>query len=171
MEAEFCADPLSDSGEDEQTNGAASPLVGKPAPDFEIDLVGGGRFHWSDYRDKIVVLDFWASWCGPCMQALPQVDKVAREFAGQDVCLVAVNLQETSDQVKQTLERLHLETKVGLDTDGTVAKKYGTTAIPQTVIIGRDGNVARVFVGGGSRFDEALRLALTKYRGWQTGKH
>jgi thiol-disulfide isomerase/thioredoxin len=156
----FAPDPVGASGAEDQNGGGESPLVGKPAPEFEIALVDGGQFRWSDYREKIVVLDFWASWCGPCMQALPQVDKVAQEFADQDVCLVAVNLQETPDQVKQTLERLHLETKVGLDTDGSVAKKYGTTAIPQTVIVGRDGNVARVFVGGGSRFDESLRSAL-----------
>jgi thiol-disulfide isomerase/thioredoxin len=154
-------DPLgaSDDDDDEET-GASSPLVGKPAPDFEIALVGGQRFRWNDYRGKIVVLDFWASWCGPCMQTLPLVDKVAQEFAAQDVCLVAVNLQETPDQIKQTLDKLQLKTTVGLDVDGAVAKKYGATAIPQTVIIGRDGNVARVFVGGSSQFDDQLRSAL-----------
>jgi thiol-disulfide isomerase/thioredoxin len=154
-------DPLDASGDDEeQDSGANSPLVGKPAPEFEIGLVGGKRFRWDDYRGKIVVLDFWASWCGPCMQTLPQVDKVAQEFAAQGVCLVAVNLQETPEQIKQTLDKLHLETTVALDVDGTVAKKYGATAIPQTVIVGRDGNVARVFVGGSSRFDEQLRSAV-----------
>jgi thiol-disulfide isomerase/thioredoxin len=153
-------DPLDTSEDDEQDIAAASPLVGKPAPEFEIGLVGGKRFQWDDYRGKIVVLDFWASWCGPCMQTLPQVDKVAQEFAAQGVCLVAVNLQETPEQIKQTLDKLHLETTVALDVDGTVAKKYGATAIPQTVIVGRDGNVARVFVGGSSRFDEQLRSAV-----------
>jgi len=73
---------------------------------------------------------------------------------------VAVNLQETPDQIKQTLDKLQLKTTVGLDVDGAVAKKYGATAIPQTVIIGRDGNVARVFVGGSSQFDDQLRSAL-----------
>jgi thiol-disulfide isomerase/thioredoxin len=153
-------DPIDTSGDDEEDIAASSPLVGKPAPDFEIALVGGRRFRWDDYRGKIVVLDFWASWCGPCMQTLPLVDKVAQEFVAQDVCLVAINLQETPAQIKQTLEKLHLETTVGLDVDGAVAKKYGATAIPQTVIIGRDGNVARVFIGGNAQFDEQLRTAV-----------
>jgi thiol-disulfide isomerase/thioredoxin len=153
-------DPIDGGDEEEQSTGAASPLVGKPAPGFEIGLVGGGQFKWDDYRGKVVVLDFWASWCGPCMQSLPLVDKVAQEFIPQGVCLVAVNLQETPEQIKQTLAKLHLETTVALDTDGGVAKKYGATAIPQTVIIGRDGNVARVFVGAGAQFDEQLRAAL-----------
>ncbi|HEY1786429.1 MAG TPA: TlpA disulfide reductase family protein [Pirellulales bacterium] len=153
-------DPIDGGDEEEQSTGAASPLVGKPAPGFEIGLAGGGQFKWDDYRGKVVVLDFWASWCGPCMQSLPLVDKVAQEFVPQGVCLVAVNLQETPEQIKQTLAKLHLETTVALDTDGGVAKKYGATAIPQTVIIGRDGNVARVFVGAGAQFDEQLRAAL-----------
>ncbi|HEX4146595.1 MAG TPA: TlpA disulfide reductase family protein [Pirellulales bacterium] len=152
--------PIDTSDDEEEDIAANSPLVGKPAPEFAIDLVGGKRFNWDDYRGKIVVLDFWASWCGPCMQTLPMVDKVAQQFAGQGVCLVAVNLQETSEQVKQTLAKLHLETVVGLDVDGAVAKKYGATAIPQTVVVGRDGNVSRVFVGGSAHFDEQLRAAV-----------
>ena len=110
-------DALAASSDDEQDTGTDSALVGKPAPEFEIGMVGGGRFRWDDYRGKIVVLDFWASWCGPCMATLPSVDKVAGEFAAQDVCLIAVNLQETPDQIKPTLERLHLETKVAPDVE------------------------------------------------------
>jgi thiol-disulfide isomerase/thioredoxin len=148
------------TAEDGSTEGLESVLVGKPAPDFNLDLLDGKTFRLSDRKDTILVLDFWASWCGPCLQAMPQVDEVVREFADQRVELVAVNLQETPDQIKSALERLRLTTNVALDRDGRVAEKYGATAIPQTVIIGRDGKVARLFVGGGARFDEQLREAL-----------
>jgi thiol-disulfide isomerase/thioredoxin len=150
-------EPGADPGSSE---GMESVLVGKPAPAIELDLLGGGKFNLASCKDKVVVLDFWASWCGPCLQAMPQVDKVAAEFAEQGVQLVAINLEERPEQIKTALSRLKLETAVALDTDGRIAERYGATDIPQTVIIGRDGKVARLFVGGGSRFDERLRQAL-----------
>src|SRR6185436_21014538 len=100
------------------------------------------------------------SWCGPCLQAMPQVDTVAREFAGEGVKLVAINLEETPEQIKIALTRLKLETSIALDKDGRVAERYGATSIPQTVIIDGEGRIARLFVGGGARFDEQLRQAL-----------
>ena len=73
---------------------------------------------------------------------------------------LAFNLEESSERIKTTLQRLKLDTAVALDKDGRVAERYGATAIPQTVIIDREGKVARLFVGGGARFDEQLRQAL-----------
>ena len=80
--------------------GMESPLVGKPAPDFTLSLVGGQPFHLADSKGKeVVVLDFWATWCGPCLQAMPQVERAVGQFKGQSVRLVAVNLQETAEKV------------------------------------------------------------------------
>ena len=108
----------------------------------------------------MVVLDFWATWCGPCLQAMPQVDKVTREFKDQGVELIAVNLQEGPKQIKAMLERHKLDMTVALDADGAVAQKYKANAIPQTVIVDRDGTVSRLFIGGGPHFDDQLREAL-----------
>lgn len=140
--------------------GTESDMVGKTAPDFTLELLDGKSFQLSRRKGKVVVLDFWATWCGPCIQAMPQVDGVVREFKDQGVELVAVNLQEGPDKIKSTLERLKLDPIVALDIDGVVASRYAATAIPQTVIIDRDGNVARLFVGGGSGFADQLRTAL-----------
>ena len=74
--------------------------------------------------------------------------------------LVAVNLQETAEQVTALLERQKLHVTVALDRDGVVADKYKAVAIPQTVIIGRDGNVARLFVGGGPHLEDQLKEAI-----------
>jgi peroxiredoxin len=141
--------------------GTESPLVGKPAPDFDLELVAGKRFHLADSKGKVVVLDFWATWCGPCIQAMPQVEKATSEFDEKDVQLVAVNLQEAPQQIKAMLERHQLNIpRVALDRDGVVAEKYQAHAIPQTVVIGRDGNVARLFVGGGPHLGDQLREAV-----------
>jgi peroxiredoxin len=140
--------------------GTESALVGKPAPDFRLDLLGGKPFHLADSKGQVVVLDFWATWCGPCLQAMPQVDRVTHEFQDQGVRLIAVNLQETPQQISALLQRQKLDLTVALDRDGVVAEKYGANAIPQTVIIDRNGTVARLFVGGGPHFEDQLREAL-----------
>jgi thiol-disulfide isomerase/thioredoxin len=148
------------AAEDGGMEGLESALVGKPAPEIDLELLDGKRIVLAKQTDKVLVLDFWASWCGPCLQAMPLVDQTVQEFAEQQVELISINLQETPDQVKAALERMGLKVAVALDRDGRVAERYGATAIPQTEIIGRDGKVARLFVGGGARFDEQLRVAL-----------
>ena len=140
--------------------GTESALVGKPAPDFELELLEGKKFHLAESKGKVVVLDFWATWCGPCLQAMPQVEKVTDEFRDQGVQLIAVNLQETPEQITAMLERHKLDLTVALDRDGVVAEKYAANAIPQTVIIDRDGKIARLFVGGGPHLGDQLREAL-----------
>lgn len=144
--------------------GQSSRLVGMPAPDFALKDLDGEQFRLSENRQGIVVLDFWASWCGPCMQTMPQVEEVVDEFS-EDVQLVAVNIQETATRAQAAIERLELGSMVLLDIDGQIAAAYEANAIPQTVIVDREGNVTHVFVGGGSKFVTQFRAALTSLVG------
>ena len=99
-----------------RTPGTESALVGKPAPDFTLDLLGGKTFHLADAKGRIVVLDFWATWCGPCLQAMPQVERVSEEFKDQGVQLVAVNLEEAPREITAMLRACHkLNMTVALD--------------------------------------------------------
>ncbi len=143
-----------------RTPGTDSPLVGKPAPDFELQLLDGKKFRLANSKGHVVVLDFWATWCGPCLQSMPQIDRVVREFEDQGVELIAVNLEEPANQITAMLERHKLQMTVALDRDGVVAAKYEAAAIPQTVLIDRDGKVARLFVGGGPKLADQLRDAV-----------
>jgi thiol-disulfide isomerase/thioredoxin len=155
-------DPRSaqDEVEGPESDGTESPLVGKPAPDFELDLIGGQKFHLAENKGKVIVLDFWATWCGPCIQAMPELDRVIHEFADQGVQLISVNLEESPEKIKRMLERLKLDPTVALDREGIVARRYAANAIPQTVIIDRDGKITRVFIGAGPKFGDRLREAL-----------
>jgi thiol-disulfide isomerase/thioredoxin len=143
-------------------SGTESSLVGQPAFVFGLNLLDGRRFHLAEHKGRVVVLDFWATWCGPCMQTMPLVESVVREFADRGVELLAVDLEEQPQQIKATLERHKMNVPVALDHDGAVAAKYAVTAIPQTVVIDRDGKIARLFVGGGKKTADALRKALTE---------
>jgi thiol-disulfide isomerase/thioredoxin len=149
-----------DVAADGRLTGTESPLVGQPAFSFKLDLLDGSKFHLADHKGRVVVLEFWATWCGPCLQSMPLIDGVVREFADQRVELLAVNLEEQPEQVKSMLERHKLKIPVALDRDGVVAAKYAVTAIPQTVVIDRDGKVARLFVGGGKKTADSLRKAI-----------
>ena len=142
------------------SGGIESPLVGKPAPDFNLDLYTGGRFRLSKNKGKVIVLDFWASWCGPCMSAMPVIEETIDEFDPNDVMLIAVNLQETKKEVETTFDRLGISPTVAMDIDGAAAAHYQANAIPQTVVIDRKGNIARVFVGAGGNLKTNLKSAI-----------
>lgn len=143
-------------------NGTESPLVGQPAPDFTVSTLAGDVFQLSDHRGEVIVLDFWATWCLPCLKTMPLVDEIVGEFPDQKVRLVAVNMEEQPTEIKSTLERHKLNVPVVLDIDGVAAARYSVTSIPQTVVIDRDGNIARLFVGGGPKLAEPLRKALAE---------
>lgn len=138
----------------------ASGLIGKPAPDVRLDLLDGGKFELADHKGQVVVLDFWASWCGPCMQAMPEVDSVVAEFADRGVEFVAVNLQEDRAAASSALERLKIHPTVALDVDGALAEHYQVTAIPHTVVVDAQGNVAQLFVGAAPGMRDELRATL-----------
>src|SRR5262249_49520866 len=84
-------DPKSaQAGEGGGSTGMESDLVGKPAPDFELETLDGQRFRLSSQRNKIVVVDFWATWCGPCRQTLPELVRTAAKYHDRDVILLTV---------------------------------------------------------------------------------
>jgi peroxiredoxin len=140
--------------------GADSPLVGQPAPAFELELLDGTKYKLADHKGKVVVMEFWATWCGFCLQSMPLVDGVTGEFADRGVELLAVNMEESPEQVKPMLDRHKFKMPVVLDRDGAAAAKYSVTSIPQVVVIDRDGKVARLFIGGGKAMAESLRKVL-----------
>ena len=136
------------------------PLLGKPAPQFKAVTLTGEDFDSNSLAGKVVVLDFWATWCTPCLAALPILREVTDEFAEKDVVLLALNTGEEKDKIETFLKDKKLDLKnVLLDPDGKIADDFATDAIPQTIVIGKSGAIESVHVGFNGA--EALKQRLT----------
>lgn len=125
----------------------ANSLVGTVVEDFELPTLDGGKFRLSDHQDKVVILDFWATWCGPCAAALPEYIAAAGEFDESQVIFVAVNLEETKDRINEFLTQRNLAPLVAMDRGSVVARQFGVSGIPHSVILAPGMKVQHVTVG------------------------
>lgn len=141
---------------------AVHPLVGQPAPKFTLAQLDGGESQEleSVLGKKVVVLDFWATWCPPCVEGLPQLAKVTEQFKDKDVAVFAVNIEEEPDTIREFLEQRELDLPVLLDAQGEAAKKYEVSGIPQTVLVGLDGRVQVVHTGMVDNLEAELTKAI-----------
>jgi thiol-disulfide isomerase/thioredoxin len=137
------------------------PLVGKPAPALSLSLLGGGTLDLASHTGKdVVILDFWATWCQPCVQALPTLSEMAADYKDKGVRFFAVNQREGADLLQDFLNEEKLSLTVALDPEGQGGELYEAHALPQTVIIGKDGIVQAVHVGLLSNLKQQLQGEL-----------
>ena len=121
---------------------------GSPAPPFELPRVGEpGSVSLASLRGKVVLLNFWATWCQPCEQELPAMERLHRALPGGDFRLVAVSVDAEEGPVLRFRERLDLGFTLLLDADQRVARTYQTFRFPETLLIGRDGVILERYVG------------------------
>ena len=135
-------------------------MIGQGAPEFDLMKIDGTPFKLKENRGKILIVDFWATWCGPCIRSIPSLIEISKEYKEAGVELVLVNCEEPETRVRPFLERLKSIPTVVLDTDGTVSKQYNVAAIPQTVLIDRDGGIVEVLVGASDENEEILRKKI-----------
>ncbi len=113
--------------------------VGKPAPDFNLRTLSGEDVSLSDYQGKIVLLNFWATWCGFCVKEMPDLDKFDKEH--EDVVVLAVDVMEEEDKVRDYIEGGGYDFEVALDLDGQISRDYLVSAYPTSYFIDTDGSL------------------------------
>ncbi len=129
------------------------------APAFTLPRLDGTPVNLSDQRGRIVIMEFWATWCGPCQQSSPSLDAIYRRYRKQGVTVLLVNQGETAEEVSQWAER-RFEAPILLDKKEEVGDRYGLTGIPRLFIIDQEGRIiySRSGYGGGLEQDLAIIL-------------
>lgn len=119
---------------------------GRPAPDFLVHLDNGRTVTLASYRGRVLVLNFWASWCPPCVQETPALNALAQRFAPQQVTVLGISIDEDPVAYQTFLARYHITFPTGRDPGQSIMHRYGTVQIPETYIVDRDGRVVRKLV-------------------------
>lgn len=150
-----------------QGNIAPAVQAGEEAPDFSLVSTEGRPYRLSDYRGRVIVLNFWATWCGPCRQELPTLSSMHVAMEKDGIIVMAVALDSAADDVRQMAGELKLHMPV-LFNDGETGKKFGIRGFPTTFIIGTDGRVSKVFTGYTTEW--SLKRAVKAALEARTGK-
>lgn len=143
--------------------------VGSPMPAYNAELLDGSSFNVGNERGNVVLLNLWATWCGPCRFEIPELEKLHKEYAAQGFKVVGVSLDESGKEaVQQFVDENAMTYPIALDPEGRLANVFQTTVIPTTVLIDRSGNIVWKKLGPVQLNDElkqALDKALAEKRG------
>ncbi len=122
-----------------------SAKEGGPAPQFSIKTDQGQRVTPTSFGGKVLVLNFWATWCAPCVEEIPSLNVFQRRFANSGVVVVGISVDKNAQKYRAFLDRIHVSFDTARDPNWDIGAEYGTFQIPETYII-KDGRIARKFV-------------------------
>lgn len=146
---------------DKAPGGAA--LVGQPAPDFQLKTVDGRSIRLSDLKGKVVLVNFWATWCPPCKQEMPSMERLYARLHNQGLEILAVNIESDGDEVLPEFLRQHPHTfPILMDLEGDVQQTYGVFRFPETFVVDKTGKVVQHIIGGRDWTSRDIVSALKK---------
>ncbi len=133
---------------------ASSDMEGQPAPDFALKSASGENLRLSEYRGDVVMINFWATWCGPCRQEMPLLDELYTRYQRVGFNLLGVNIDDDSAGAMRMVEELGVNFPVLFDSRKEVSKLYEVEAMPTTVLLDREGRVRHVHHGYKPGYEE-----------------
>jgi peroxiredoxin len=134
---------------------------GKLPPDFSLSLRSGETFRLADHIGrKVIILNFFTTWCQPCKEEMPELNAYIRKHRGSPLMLVGINIDEKPDKVDAFCKELGVAFPVGIDTNSTIAGQYGVSSYPTTVLIGADGRVGLFQIGGIANADVVFASSM-----------
>lgn len=133
---------------------ASTALVGEAAPDFALKSAGGENLRLSEYQGEVVMINFWATWCGPCRQEMPLLDELYGRYQRVGFQLLGVNIDDDSDKAMDMVKELGVSFPVLFDSDKSVSRRYAVEAMPVTILVDRSGTVRHVHHGYKPGYEE-----------------
>ena len=133
---------------------ASSGLAGQEAPDFALKSAGGANMRLSEQRGNVVMINFWATWCGPCRQEMPLLDDLYVRYERAGFSLLGVNIDDDSSRAMEMVEELGVSFPVLFDERKEVSKLYQVEAMPVTVLVDREGTIRHVHLGYKPGYEE-----------------
>jgi peroxiredoxin len=137
------------------------PHVTQPV-EIQLKDAFGNNVRMSDFRGKVVFLNFWATWCAACVVEMPSMEKLHRRFKDRDFVMVAINVQESDAQVKAFFEKLKLSFTTLLDVSGEVATGFAVNALPTTYVLDKEGRLIGAAIGP-REWDSRASIALFEH--------
>jgi peroxiredoxin len=126
---------------------AAAIAPASMAPDFTLRTMGGPNLRLQEQRGQVVLVNFWATWCGPCRKEMPHLNRLYEKYRGSGFTLLGINVDDDARNAVELASKLGVKFPVLLDTDKKASKLYDLSAMPATVLIDRDGRVRYVHRG------------------------
>jgi peroxiredoxin len=136
---------------------------GDTAPSFAVTTESGKKLTRSDFNGKLLVLNFWATWCPPCIEEMPSLNEFARQFQKEGVVVLGVSIDQNEPAYRRFLQQNRLAFEVARDPEADIAAEYGTFKWPETYIINTEGKVVEKHVGGRNWSDPALIASIRRH--------
>jgi len=145
---------------------AAMPSAGSAAPDFTLKSNGGKNLKLSEFRGQVVMINFWATWCGPCRQEMPLLNRIQEKYRKAGFMLLGVNIDDRPEAAQAMARNLGVHFPILFDTEKRVSRLYDVNAMPSTLLIDRDGKLRYFHLGYRpgyeTRYESQVRELLKK---------